>query len=257
MLKAARPAIVLPESGCMGACPPQGDGTPGKGAIRLKTRPKTFTAHAGLAAALLSSVALSGCMSSPTYGTAKTANAQLATDVSSMLSLGSKKRNDIDYKPRPEIVKPLDARTETAALPDPQEDVVKSGNSAWPESPEQRLARIRADATSRQGDAAFEPDVVMEKAAITPPKISTAGSMLDEDERVTAAQREEYKRRRKEAGQGSSSDRKFLSEPPLEYRVPAATAVAGEIGEDEAKKERERKKASKKKREWRDIVPWL
>ena len=44
-------------------------------------------------------------MSSPTYGTDKTANAQLLSDVSGILSLqGRSSKAAIDYKPRPELV---------------------------------------------------------------------------------------------------------------------------------------------------------
>ncbi len=53
--------------------------------------------------------------------------------------------------------------------------------------------------------------------------------------------------------------RRTLTEPPLEYRVPAATAAADELGEDEYKKERRLKREAKKKggSTWRDLVPWL
>ena len=50
---------------------------------------------------------LSGCMSSPTYGTGKAASAQLMEDVTGILSLGPKDRPQIEYKPRPELVKPV------------------------------------------------------------------------------------------------------------------------------------------------------
>lgn len=46
--------------------------------------------------------------------------------------------------------------------------------------------------------------------------------------------------------QGSPTERRYLSEPPLAYRQPAATAPANELGKDEWKKERDRKKAAKK-----------
>ena len=72
-----------------------------------------------IASALLavSGLAMSGCMSSPTYGTDKTANEQLVGDVTGILSLAPKEKKQIDYKPRPELVKPV--KGEVATLPTP------------------------------------------------------------------------------------------------------------------------------------------
>ena len=73
------------------------------------------------------------------------------------------------------------------------------------------------------------------------------------------AQQAEYRRRRVEGSQGSAANRKYLSEPPLEYRVPAATAAVGELGEDEDEKERRLRAESRKKAgksSWRDMLPW-
>ena len=54
------------------------------------------------------------------------------------------------------------------------------------------------------------------------------------------------------------TSRRFLSEPPLDYRVPAADAPVGDTGEDEWKKERRLKAASRKAsgtKSWRDYIP--
>ncbi len=93
-----------------------------------------------------SALMLAGCLGSPTYGTDKTATEQLASDVTGILSIAPKSREPIDYKPRPELVKPASA----GALPPPQESVAVTANPAWPESPEARRARIRAEATANQ-----------------------------------------------------------------------------------------------------------
>ncbi|MDT9170813.1 hypothetical protein RSW14_24745, partial [Escherichia coli] len=83
-------------------------------------------------------------MSAPTYGTDKTATTQLAGDITNILSL-KPKTNSIDYKPRPELVKPKTGQV--AALPAPQDNIVTTASADWPESPEARRARIRDDAT--------------------------------------------------------------------------------------------------------------
>jgi hypothetical protein len=73
----------------------------------------TRTAYSGLGAACglgISALTLSGCMSSPTYGTDKTASEQLLGDVSGILSLAPAKKPQVDYKPRPELVRPAKGR---------------------------------------------------------------------------------------------------------------------------------------------------
>jgi hypothetical protein len=199
----------------------------------------------------------SGCMSSPTYGTDKTANEQLVGDVSGILSLAPKNKNQVDYKPRPELVKP----GSTAVLPPPQEGVSVASNAAWPESPEQRRAR----ATENRDKPGFEPQVVGDfnapsSATKIPAGVSDraadAGIIQGQDAKQ---QREAFNKALAEKNQGSPTTRKYLSEPPLAYRTPAETAAVGDVGEDELKKERRIKKAAQKKGTggWRELVPWL
>ena len=71
-------------------------------------------------------------------------------------------------------------------------------------------------------------------------------------------QREEVKKRLAESRQGSATTRKYLSEPPLEYREAAATAPQDDIGDDEYQKTRAAKRAARKKGSsvWRDWMPW-
>ena len=62
-----------------------------------------------------------------------------------------------------------------------------------------------------------------------------------------------------ETKQGSATSRKYLSEPPLAYRQPAATAPTDDIGEDEFKTERRAKSAARKKGDWswRQLIPGM
>jgi hypothetical protein len=212
-----------------------------------------------MTASLVASAALlSGCVSAPTYGTDKTQSSQLVEDVTSMFSFKPPKREAIDYKPRPELVEPA----QKASLPAPQQSIVGVDNPAWPESPEQQRARIRAEATANQNNLNYEPsvindvsvaegeqrDVIKEQEEFNPPSAR-------EGRKAQA----EVARRLAESKQGDPTKRKFLSEPPLEYREAAATAPAGELGEDEAKKERDAKRAARKSKGFvlRDLVPWL
>lgn len=69
--------------------------------------------------------------------------------------------------------------------------------------------------------------------------------------KLTPAQRKaEIERRLRENKQGSATTRKYLSEPPLAYRQAATTAAQDELGEDEIKKERRKKKLAQKGSSW-------
>ena len=200
----------------------------------------------GLGFALLaaSSLALAGCVASPTYGTGKSSSSQLLEDVSNIVAIAPKPKEKIDYAPRPELVRPGAA----AALPAPQDSAKTLAAADWPESPEQRRIRLRAEATAAQNDPQFVPTIKNEgygvqTAALTP-----------------AEQQARFRAARKANTAGSPNTRAFLSEPPLEYRAPADTAAVGEVGEDELKKERRLKREAQKKgggKSWRDLVPWL
>src|SRR5690606_27727075 len=99
----------------------------------------------------------SGCMSSPTYGTGVSANEQLMKDLTGVLSVGggSQRGPEVAYTPRGEIVKPASL----AVLPEPQQDMSAAGTPAWPESPEQRRARIRAEATANENNPHYRSTV--------------------------------------------------------------------------------------------------
>jgi hypothetical protein len=213
-----------------------------------------------------SSLMLAGCMGSPTYGTDKTATEQLASDVTGILSIAPKRRDPIDYKPRPELVKPASAEV----LPPPQQAVAVASNPAWPESPEQRRARIRAEATANQDNPDYQSPVISDVATAAASSTSSravGASPRGDDSGVNQSinrpefrnTREAYKARLAETKQGSETRRKYLSEPPLTYRQPAETAPVGDIGEDEFKKQRRAKAAARKKGNWswRQLIPGM
>lgn len=205
-----------------------------------------------------SAMALSGCIGmAPTYGTGKAADTQLMEDVTGMFSLSSnKKREQIDYKPRPELVKPADPKV----LPAPQDDIkTASAGGAWPESPEARLARVRADATAKRDDLDFEPEVDMPVEKNRRMVRGTRGDDVNLDGTSVSVekQRQQFNERLAMSQQGSATERRYLSEPPIEYRQPAATAATDDVGEDEWKKEKRRKSGhTKKGTGWSSWLPW-
>lgn len=176
------------------------------------------------------SALLVGCIAAPTYGTGTRSDVQLLEDVSNIASLGPKDKEKIDYKPRPTIVKPATI----GQLPAPQ--TAYANSEQWPESPEERRARIRAEATANQDNSLFRPSVVT----------TTRNTVRDNAE---LSQEEQQKRFREQLAQkrGSYEGRRYLSDPPVQYKEPIASAPTGELGEDEVKKERRRLKAAKKK----------
>lgn len=201
---------------------------------------------------------LAGCMSSPTYGTGKSSNEQLLEDVTGMMSLAPKNGQRIDYKPRPELVKP----PTDGVLPQPQESVTSAANGAWPEAPEARRKRLRDEATANRDNPFYDSPIDSAAAtssagAVTRMQVrGSSPSPLDPLTMTPKQQREEYKRRRAEGAQGSPTTRKFLSEPPLVYREASATAPVGDIGEDEWKKEKRAKSAASKKGGLFDWLPF-
>ncbi|WP_025198893.1 MULTISPECIES: hypothetical protein [Brucella] len=209
----------------------------------------------------LAGLSLSGCVSSPTYGTDKSAGAQLLDDVSNMASFGQgKKKERIDYKPRPDLVRP--APGDKGYLPAPQQSLASSSDPNWPESPEQRRKRVRDEITAHRDDSNYVSPVLQD--APVADNIRTAlprGNSRREDYASRTptsdpAKVAALKAARAQQNQGSATTRRYLSEPPLAYRQPASTAAVGELGPDEAQKERERKKAASGSRGWRDYLPW-
>ncbi len=210
------------------------------------------------ASALCAAALLSGCMSSPTYGTGKSANQQLLEDLTGVISTdaltGANRQAEIAYKQRPELVRPASLEV----LPEPQQELVSADNPAWPEAPEARRARLRAEATENRDNPGYRSPITggVSSAPTTVVGHTFGNGVAHADEVNTREQRAEFLRRKREVNQGSPTTRKYLSEPPLEYRVPNATASADELGEDEWKKQQRGKKAAGKGTTWRDFLPW-
>ena len=177
-------------------------------------------------------VVLGGCVSSPTYGTHKTANKHLLDGLTSMVSIAPpKKKSEVTYKPRPDLVDP----PEGAALPPPQTSLASKSNPQWPESPEETRQRLIEEA-----DNDTNP--------------TDRGGPLS-----TPAESSEQFRKFREARANQKAayeGRRFLSDPPVEYRQPAESAPADDLGESEFKKEQRRKAAARKNKGGFKIWPF-
>jgi hypothetical protein len=120
---------------------------------------------------------------------------------------------------------------------------------------------LRAEADANSDDPnwkpAIDPDLARETSRETREKQGSQRYQLPFRKDVDPVkQRADFNQRLAETRQGSPTSRKYLSEPPLEYRQPAATAPVNDVGEDEFKKERRAKAAATKPKKWADYLPW-
>lgn len=181
-----------------------------------------------LAALLAGCSMLSSCMSSPTYGTDKTAMEQLADDLGSSVSLSSlaPKNKTVSYQPRPALVMPAAASKETLVAP--QQSLASKDNPQWVESPEETRARLVSEAD--------------ENSASTTYRSPLAGSEAS-GRRLTAKEQQQAFRDARKLQDGAYIDqRRSLADPPTEYRDVADATQLEDLGEPEQKKEKRRKK---------------
>lgn len=174
---------------------------------------------------VLSAVAFgaAGCMG-PTYGTDKTAGAQLLDDVGDAMSLApSKKPERLAYQPRGDLIKPTEAK-----LVEPQKDLAsQTNNPGWLESPEQTRDRLRAEADANSQDGSYRSPLMV---GVTEGKTKSVEQ-----------QAAEFRQARK-VMDGRENKRRFMSDPPLEYRKVASQDQLNDLGETEAAKEKRRQK---------------
>lgn len=172
---------------------------------------------------VLSAVSLgaAGCMG-PTYGTDKTAGEQLIDDVGSAMSIAPPKRAEkLAYQPRGDLVKPAEAK-----LIEPQQNLASKDNPAWLESPEQTRDRLKAEADANADDGSYRSPLMV---AVTEGKTKSPEQ-----------QAAEFRQARK-IMDGRENKRRFMSDPPLEYRQVDDPAKLTDLGETEAAKEKRRK----------------
>lgn len=201
----------------------------------------------GLAGALCCGlIPLAGC-GGPTYGTDKSSGKQLVDDLSNITKWGSLSDNkNVDMRPRPELVRPSAADL-AQPLPMPQDPVAKSGGKDWPESPEERRARLRAEATANSKNPNYVSPIIQDDAPKGQRYLPTGIDRAAERENnmpsaaTTKQQTERYKQLKAEQSPGTAKTRKYLSQPPLDYYQPSPNAPQGDLGETEDEKEQKKK----------------
>lgn len=231
------------------------------GAWRRSEREMRILMHGSkriaVALALAGAVPLAGCVGGTTYGTGVGQEEQTFKDLYSMMSL-QRERKNIDYSARPDLVVPQNKQ----ALPEPLSAAETANNDPnWPESPEQRIARVRAEAGEidpRTGDYS-QQERSRKKEGIAVETYNHRGAFVpgrtDRDGNPILYHGESEARRQVLAARASADysrgpSRKYLTEPPVEYRVPAETAPSGQeaFSEEELKAREEEEKRLKKER---------
>ena len=209
---------------------------------------------------------LAGC-SGNTYGTGVSSEKQLFDDVTGIVGMGSsQKKKRIDYSSRPTLVKP----PVVAQLPPPAE-TVNAESGYFPEDPEikrQRLLgeledaeanRVPGSELSPELQAMRAESLARNKAIGVTTTTFTGAKNSDGDcftcdfyERTNGDKRRlaEKTAERKRVG---VQKRRYLTEPPDEYRRPAETAEAGVVGEEELSAAAIARKKRKNKSIWDSI----
>jgi hypothetical protein len=173
---------------------------------------------------VLSAVSLgtAGCMG-PTYGTDKSATEQLVDDLGDSISIApTKKAEKIAYQPRGSLIKPANP-----TLVQPQQNLASADNPGWVESPEQMRDRLKKEADDNVDNPNYRSPLIVGV---------TEGKTKSVEQQAT-----EYREARK-IMEGRENRRRFMSDPPLEYRQVDDANKLTDLGEKEADKEKRRKK---------------
>jgi len=208
-----------------------------------------------------SALVLGGCTGGTTYGTGSSHEEATMKGLSKIFSLKNEQQT-IEYRSRPELVLPANKNI----LPAPVQNRELATDQNWPETPEQRIANVRADAPT--GDWRGSEDLPLEyladtnKAGISnssriqrTSRKNTRSSGADEiieairDDANGVGEGKLAKERREQLAYSTGVKRKFLTEPPVEYRVPSANAEAGDLGIDEEVLTARQKQAKKEQRD--------
>ena len=183
---------------------------------------------------MLGALALCGCVGGTTYGTGVRQEEQTFKDLYNMFTLNSE-RKKIDYSPRPDLVVPQEKKL----LPQPLAAEQTAHNADWPESPEQRIARVRAEAgevDARTGDYSLE-EQLRKKEGIGIEQADDSKKFVpgltDRDGnpilyKGESLARKEVLQAKADSEYSRGPKRKYLTEPPVEYRLPAESAPAGQ-----------------------------
>lgn len=206
-----------------------------------------------------SALVLGGCTGGTTYGTGTSHEAATAKGLSKIFSLKNEQQQ-ITYESRPDLVMPANKNI----LPAPEQNQALQTDPNWPVTPEQRIAGVRADAPQpdEYGNLPVEYLNDTNKTGINKTtkldanlkRESRRGNVNSGGDEFIQAIKDDAngvgngnvaRERREQLTYSTGVKRKFLTEPPVEYRIPSANAEAGDLGISEeeisARQKREEK----------------
>ena len=179
-----------------------------------------------VAALLVSAAGLGGCISTSTYGTGQAPEAAIFQEITG--GLGGRRAEKIDYQPRAPLVLP----PSSGQLPPPAESAA-AANPQWPDDPDKRKANDEERFAEGSEDA-VTPEYARRLrplAGMGPAQQAEAPKLHDRHDPTDVLrnknQGETFKAALAEQqGLGSAGERRYLTQPPVAYREPAATAPA-------------------------------
>lgn len=206
-----------------------------------------------------SALVLGGCTGGTTYGTGTSHEGATVKGLSQIFSLKNEQQQ-INYETRPDLVMPANKNI----LPAPVQNQALETDPNWPVTPEQRIAGVRSAAPQpdEYGNLPVEYLNDTNKAGINKTTQIDAGLQRETrrgnvnsggDEFIQAIKDDANgvgagkvaRERREQLTYSTGVKRKFLTEPPVEYRIPSANAEAGDLGISEeeisARQKREEK----------------
>jgi hypothetical protein len=199
----------------------------GKSILRAMNRPGRTRA---IPALLLLTAGLGGC--GATYGTGESPEMQLFSEMTGGL-MDRDKKEPINYNPRAPLVMPP---TQTAGALPPPVQTASAANANWPMDPDEISggANIPEDDNPQNDINQAEYRRLLPLAGALPRAQdnwpdNSDNNMDDEARDIihSRAQQEEVRRAITDAEGFTRTERRFLTDPPLDYREPSATAPVG------------------------------
>ncbi len=156
---------------------------------------------------------LAGC-NTPTYGTGENPQIAMIEELTGNLTGTKKKKEPIEYTARSELVLPPSAQ-----LPSPEDKNSITQVAAWPNDPD----ADKAIKTNGEIPEEFRRGRLARNSI----KKNTDVSPIDVTEMNTAQRLEAQRKFREQLasmGPGDGTTRKYLTDPPVEYRKPSENA---------------------------------
>ena len=165
------------------------------------------------------SLAVAGCQSGMTYGTGTTPAIQTVQDIVGIAALSNEPKEPIDYQPRPSVVTP----PVVGQLPPPIDKSQTQMAANWPNDPDVLRAQVRADAAAREASGEATPFFRTPAAPEVKPMVPTDRPWTKEE---TAQVQKAFADARaiQAVDENGNPVRRYLSDPPVEYRMPDPNA---------------------------------